>query len=238
MQPVREKALEKACSWLESMDARSARLRVEVLLGRRPIEDLVAALPSEPLAALTWLGDHRLLRHARTEELARHFEAEQRPDGSWPAPDDPGEEASLRASGAIASALARSPFGRPSALERAGAFLGGSWSIDRVQSGAWEDIVTFVPFFSHHPHELADEALQWCGRELERGFRTGAFDAVQTARVLVLCDAQALPGARVDSRELVPAILKSQRPDGGWSRQERSSVDATVDASLALSWLR
>ena len=65
-------------------------------------------------------------------------------------------------------------------------------------------------------HEDSDAILQWCGRELERGYRAGAFDAVRTARVLVDCDAPSLPGARLAAGELVAALLGEQAPDGGW----------------------
>ena len=60
--------------------------------------------------------------------------------------------------------------------------------------------------------DVADEALQWCGRELERGFRIGAFDAVRVARVFVLCDAPALPGARLAAAEVREALLRAQGP--------------------------
>ena len=62
--------------------------------------------------------------------------------------------------------------------------------------------------------------------------------AVQTARVLVHCDAHAIPGANVAASELVQAIEAEQENDGGWLDLSDPSVTArvarTLDAMAAL----
>jgi len=66
--------------------------------------------------------------------------------------------------------------------------------------------------------ERADEVLQRCGRELERGFRVGVLpgSALAAARVLLLCDAHGLPGAQLTAEELAHGLLAEQAADGGW----------------------
>ena len=83
---------------------------------------------------------------------------------------------------------------------------------------------------------MADEALQWCGRELERGFRTGSIDAVRTARVFALCDAAALPGARLRADEVAAALLREQDSDGAFGA-EPARLRATCEAALGLRQL-
>ena len=111
-----------------------------------------------------------------------------------------------------------------------------------MKGGEWQAIAAFSHFFANVPHELADAALQWCGRELERGYRTGAFDALAAARVLLWCDAHAIPGARLGVDELLGALLAEQRGDGGWPAPGASPdarVARTLDALAALSrWCR
>jgi hypothetical protein len=56
----------------------------------------------------------------------------------------------------------------------------------------------------------------------------------------VLCRAHALPGAKLDARELVPALLADQAGDGGFGAAggpEPERVERTLDAMLALARL-
>jgi len=90
-------------------------------------------------------------------------------------------------------------------------------------------------FFSSVDHEAGDTALQWSGRALERSYRAGDFSALDTARVLLLCDAVGLPGAGIDPGELVRGVLDQQRDDGGWPAGAGADrIEATLDAALAL----
>jgi hypothetical protein len=87
-------------------------------------------------------------------------------------------------------------------------------------------------WFSLNESELSDAALQWCGRELERGFRSRACDALRAARVFVLCHASALPGASLTGRELCQALAGEQTADGGFALSARALAGAPVEAAL------
>jgi hypothetical protein len=233
------------------------QLRVDVLVGEQPgravapwveerqsREGAVASLanPSEIGLRSTaqWLGtleDLRLLHLACAERAAAYCASTQRPDGGFiPAPEADAEEC-LIFTASLAGTLARLASVRPAVLDAAGEYLASRWSVEQVQGGDRRVIAAWLHFFASHPHELSDAALQWCGRELEGGFRSGRFDAVATARVFVACDARALPGARLDVDELVAAVLGEQARDGGfgdptWDGPAR--VPTTSDAILAL----
>ena len=156
---------------------------------------------------------------------------EQADDGSWSAgdggPDGADEGERILTTATVAGELGKTIFVRPAALDAAGEFLGRLWSPDRVQGFVLPAVAAWSVFFANVLHDLADEGLQWCGRELERGYRTGRFDPVETGRVLVACDARALPGGRVDAPELIEAVCATQRPDGSFGAPDRT-YDALV----------
>jgi hypothetical protein len=252
-----EGALARAREFVARCGSALAGLRADALLGAAPPARLVAAVEARqrgdgavgPLEgaggadvattarALALLDDHGCLHHPCAERAALWLASAQQRDGSFSPAAGAGGDERLLFTAPLAARLARMGCVRESALEAAGGFVAAGFSVERVQRGDLEMLAGFLPFFTSHPHELADAALQWCGRELERGFRTGRFDAVQTARVLVLCDARALPGARVDARELVPALLASQAGDGGFGSPDAPGgerVEPTLDAMLAL----
>jgi hypothetical protein len=161
----------------------------------------------------------------------------QRSDGSWAPEDDASEAAALEATGMLAGLLARTACVRLSRLDAAAAWLAERFAPERVQGFAWDALRAYAAAFANLPHENADGILQWCGRELERGFRVGTFDAVRTARVLVDCDAPSLPGARLGAEELVAALLSAQAEDGGFPAPHGVAGDAverTLDALAAL----
>ena len=88
-----------------------------------------------------------------------------------------------------------------------------------MQSGSYPAIAGYLHAFATVPAEVdeADAALQWCGRELERGYRIGAFGAApRSATCFVRCDAIAVPGTRIQAAEIARALLLEQRPDGGF----------------------
>ena len=99
-------------------------------------------------------------------------------------------------------------------------------------------LAAFGAWFSSvgNQDELADGALQWVGRELERGFRDGVHDAVHTVRVLLHCDASAVPGAGLAPGELLDRLLGEQGGDGGFAELAMGSdavrVEPTFDAML------
>jgi len=250
-------ALARARAFLGAQGAQSELLRLEVLLGERPPTDLEQALapwrsPGDDvcvaLGVLEALADAECLRVALAAELAQSLQSSQQPDGSWRAPGGPGREPvglllgprdALFLTGMLGAFLGRTARSNAFALRAAGGFLGRHWSPALVQSGSWHAISAYAHFFSNVPHDLGDAVLQWCGRELERGFRDGAIDAVWAARVFTLCDAHALPGARLDARELVPALLHAQSVDGGWPASTTAArVSNTLWAALGLVKLR
>jgi hypothetical protein len=248
-------ALAKARAFLATQGAQGDLLRLEVLLGERPSSALEQALapwrssgndPCAALEVLEALADAACLRAGLAEEVARSLQSSQQPDGSWRATGDRGEPGlllgpreALFLTGMLGAFLGRTARSSAFALRAAGGFLARHWSPALVQSGSWHAISAYAHFFSNVPHDLGDAVLQWCGRELERGFRDGAIDAVWAARVFTLCDAHALPGARLDARELVPALLQTQSVDGGWPAPTTPArVSNTLWAALGLVKLR
>lgn len=196
------------------------------------------AAPDPALAAtlrgLTLLDALGLLDHPLAERAAAWLLARQAPDGGW---SEPGADEGRRIvlTGEVAGLLAKTPFARASALARAEAFLARGWSVERVQGPRHAPILAYVHALAHVPSELADEVLQWCGRELERGFRTNAFAPLAVARVFLRARARALPGARIEPGELVASLLAAQQPDGGWPAEPGTPRElATLEAVEAL----
>jgi hypothetical protein len=179
------------------------------------------------LAALARLDALGLLDHPLGERAASFVLAAQQADGGW-GEAGADEERRIALSGEAAGLLAKTPFARASALARAERFLAAHWSVERVQGPRYAPILAYVHALAHVPSELADEALQWCGRELERGFRTHAFGGVAVARVFLRARARALPGCAVAASEVVATLLAAQAPDGGWPDAPR--VLATLEA--------
>jgi hypothetical protein len=252
-------AISRAVTAADAFVARAAapleRAWWEVLLRRESAGPLLAALaasqapsgalpawstnePGSPLAAtlgvLARLDALGLLDHPVGEGAAGFVLAAQQPDGGWdePAADD---ERRIALTGEAAGLLAKAPFARASALLRAEAFLGARWSVERVQGPTYAPILAYVHALAHVPSERADEVLQWCGRELERGFRTQAFEGLAVARVFLRARARALPGCGVEASEVVATVLAAQTPDGGWPAGPGASrAGATLDAVEAL----
>lgn len=186
------------------------------------------------IEALAWLDALAIRDCEPTRRACVYLSAAQQEDGCWrePGADDVDP---LGLTAAVASSLAKTRFGPASVLDRASTYLAGRWSVDLVQAGDFVPIEGYLHLLSNYPSDLSDEALQWCGRELERGFRTGAFGPVQVARLFVLCEAFALPGARLDGGEMVDALREAQQPDGGWPAcNEAARTATTLDAAVSL----
>ncbi|HKJ25212.1 MAG TPA: hypothetical protein VKB65_10350, partial [Myxococcota bacterium] len=158
-------------------------------------------------------------------------------DGSWGDAGAPLEER-IALTADVAGFLTKTLRLRPRVQNAADIFLCRTWSPDRVKTGDWGPIAAYAHFFSVNESELADPILQWCGRELERGFRTRHFDAVATARVFLRCRAVALPGASLSAAELCAALANEQTEDGGFALSARAlsgePVEAALDALAAL----
>jgi hypothetical protein len=161
------------------------------------------ARPAELAPPLGVCADLRALHAPFVQAAAAQLAAAQLPDGGF---EGAGLPERIAISAMLGGYLARSPYVRPTTLDAVGDFLSSHWSPDLVQSGVWANIAGYAHYFANAPHEAADEILQWCGRELERGFRTQMFRAVETMRVLALCDAHAIPGATLSRDELAVAL--------------------------------
>ncbi|MEZ4332600.1 MAG: hypothetical protein R3F35_12635 [Myxococcota bacterium] len=201
------------------------------------------------LEAFLVAADAGVLHGAWVESAARALEARQALDGAFRVRS--GAETSSGSSavgeddassdvfftGMVAGMLGRTPFSRPATLERAGAFLAERFSPDAVENG-YSALLAYSLFFTNAGHERADEALQWCGRALEKGFRSRRNDALVTLRVLLSCDAQAMPGASFDVVELLERLLEEQARDGGFAELALGGPAArttqTFDAMLAI----
>jgi len=186
------------------------------------------------------LDDARGLHLDPARSICVGLESSQATDGSWGSVEC-GEDARIFATGMLAGHFAKTRYARASMLDCAAEFLAARFTPDRVQGGAWDGIAAYSHLFANFPHEEADAILQWTGRELERGFRSGRFDAVRTARVIVYCDAPSVPGARLGATEVREQLIGEQQADGGWLSLADPSPEArvrhTCDALAALNRL-
>ena len=254
--PQPDPTLARARAFVGQHGGELARLRVRALMGEAEPAGLVQVLEDrqEPggaigsfdggerglgstTEALEWLGDLQLLGLPCAERAAGFVVSSQLADGSFGEPPDAQLETRLQQSGRLAPVLARMVCVPLARLESVGEFLAAQFSVGRVQAGGFEDLAPFLPFFAIHPHELSDAALQWCGRELERSFRSGRLSPLEAGRLFVRSVARSLPATRLDGREILPALLATQRADGSFGAdgcEARSRVGETLDAILVL----
>jgi hypothetical protein len=229
-------AAERAAAFVGAHGAALDRARAEVLLGSASIEAVLVGLAGEAaqqsLSDLEQLlavcDDLRALHAPPVERACAQLGAAQRADGAWS--DDAVDV--VRATGMLGGYLAKTRFARVETLQAAADFLAARWSPDLVKGLQWGNLAAYSHLFANFDHERSDEILQWCGRELERGYRTGGFDAVRTARILVTCDAHALPGAQLKAQELVGALQAEQGADGSWQPSPGATPSARVEHTL------
>jgi hypothetical protein len=243
MQPLAlSRAVERAAAYVDARGGALARARAAALVGRGRASDAVAQLaPARSEAAslrcaLEVCDDLRALADPRAAQWAEELASHQAGDGGF-APGLP-LEVRLFETGMSAGHLAKMSAARPAVLFAAADFLARHWTPDRVQGGSWRAIAAYAHCFANADHDASDAILQWCGRELGRAFVTRSFDAVRTARVLVYCDAHALPGAQIAREDLVVALLSEQDADGGFAEWQgegaRDAVASTLDGLVAL----
>jgi hypothetical protein len=235
-------AVERAAAFIAKHADAQSRACADALLGHGDAGAVVASLepdegdPEQLRAALAICDDLRALADPRIEGWIGALVRTQDADGGFaagaPVP------ARLFETGMLAGHIAKTRYARPEVLLSAGDFLARHWDPDLVREGSWNAIAAYAHFFANADHDAADAVLQWCGRELSRGFLTRAFDAVRTARVLVYCDAHGLPGAELGVEELVVALITEQAPDGSFAAWEgegaRDRVASTLDGLVAL----
>jgi hypothetical protein len=194
------------------------------------------------LEALLIAADARIVHSDWIESAVRLLESKQAPDGAFRVRALGDSSAACQAdvfwTGMVAGVMGRTPVSRPQALEAAGQFLADRFDPEAVEHDGYTALLGFSHFFTNVAHELSDEALQWCGRALEKGFRSRHLDAVATLRVLLTCDAQAMPGATFDVAELLERLLEEQARDGGFAELALGGpamrTTQTFDAMLAL----
>jgi hypothetical protein len=242
-------AVQRAAAFVESAGDEVAIERARALTGTQPASVVVERLrdlgPEPPvsrlLRALGILDDLLCMNANPVERACERLAAVQQRDGSWSDREDAPEDERIFSTGMIAGYLAKTPFVRQSILASAADFLASRWEPERVKGSAWGANAAYFHCFALVRHEQADAILQWCGRELERGFLMGVYDAVRTARVFALCRAHALPGSRLAASELVARILDEQMDDGGYAlpgdTSHRARVAQTLDALVALERL-
>ena len=197
------------------------------------LASLLPGAPEGPGVASTADGMSALLAASIREgdvleRAAGYLQAKQQADGSWRDAAVREPLAALALCGHVCGVLGQTPYARLRTLDRGIEALADGWSVDRVQEGRLDVIAGYLHALSACHSELADEALQWCGRELERGWRTGGFAAPAVARVFVLCDAAALPAAKVAADDVAAALLAAQREDGSWDGSLRSTLEAAA----------
>jgi hypothetical protein len=246
-------AFARARSFVAGLGDGLARVRAGAVLGDVPPGALSAALRARQaedgsfglagdavagtFSGLAVLADADVVDGPEVARAVAWLESRQEADGGWSPPPGAAPGARLVLAGLVAGLLARGSCARGASLARAGRLLAEGWTPDRVRGGDFGMIAAYAGFFARTPHPLSDAGLQWCGRELERAFRSGRLGPLQTARVLVLADAPALPGGRIPPEDLVAALLETQSDDGGWLGGEAPAVrraDATVEALVAL----
>jgi hypothetical protein len=213
----------------------------ELLRARQRHDGCLGDAPGEGLAqtrrALGLLDDLRALDGPLVERACAWLVRVQADDGGF-AEGRP-EQQRIVVTGLLVGHLAKTACARGALLDAAGDFLAQRFSPERVKSG-WEPLAAYAAAFSNLLHEQGDPILQWCGRELARGFATRRWDALRTARVLCWCDAPALPGAPLAARDLLAPIVAAQAPDGGLppAPEADPAGDAlsAADARVAATW--
>lgn len=227
-------AAARAAEFVVANGTAAERAGLAAFTGRGSVDAVVEALVPAPAAfadfrgALRLLEDLEALDHPYVAQLARELDGRQAEDGHW----GDGEEDAVFETGMLAGHLAKTPSASARCLQAAGDWLVARFSPDRLQGFQWRAIAAYAHAFANFPHDEADAILQWCGRELERGFRAERFDAVHTARVLLWCGAPSVPGARLDASELLAALFAEQAEDGAFGTRDRARC--SWDAMVAL----
>jgi hypothetical protein len=246
--------LTRAARFVAQQAGELERVYCETLLRELPAQALHAALAKQQAAdgslapwrphdaspeaatrrGLAWLGALALTDHPIAEAAVGFLAKQQAPDGGF-GPEALPAELRIAVTGETAGLLARTPFARASLLRRAEAFLARCYSPDLLQSGEYAPLLAYAHALTGLESELADEAMQWCGRELEKGWRSAHFTTLQLARVLLRAHAKGLPGAQIAPEEVATSLLAAQERDGGWPAEPGvDRVDATLEAIEAL----
>jgi hypothetical protein len=182
------------------------------------------------LDALGMLSDLGQLTGPCAERAVGFLESVQAADGSFGGAIEP--EDRLSGTAQLGGLMARTRYVRPEALDGISRFLALYWEPSRVEGGQYFSLSGHASFFTNVKHEESDAALQWCGRELERGFRQRRLEACTLLGILLRCDTATLPGATLTPEELLTALLVEQARDGGFGALEPGGPPARVEPTL------
>ena len=182
------------------------------------------------LDALGMLSGLRQLGGTGIERTVAFVEGQQRDDGSFGEAHE--AEFRLAGTGLLGGLLARTRYVRPACLAGIARFLGAHWDPSRVEGGRDVALSGYASFFTNVRDDQSDAVLQWCGRELERGFRTRRLEACALLSILLRCDVAMLPGATLAPDELLDALLGEQAGDGGFAALEPGGPGARVEPTL------
>ncbi len=257
-------ALQRAWAFVEREGSDFDRLRFLVLLDRETPEALLervsalqddAGLFSAPvdgeelpgggrvantLRVLCALDDCESLRGPAVERCIAALSALQRSDGLIEEEGGSDEEHRLFLTGTCGAYFVKSGCARLPTIDGAVEALARAWSQERVSALSWPLLASYTHLLTNLSHEIGDEALAWCGRELDKGIGGGELSALEVARIFLFCDAFALPGGATDGDALLGPLLSAQREDGSFApapdRLGLQTVgEATLSAVLALS---
>lgn len=202
--------------------------------------DKPEAGPSSSLVVLALLDDHGLLQGELAGQCVQGLSKLQEADGSWGTRSSSELDESLFLTAMLASYLVKSGQARLTVTDAALEAVMAQWSHQRVNASSWKILGAYSHLLTHQPHELADEALHWCGRELAKGLRGGLIRPLELARIFLFCDVFALPGLPEEGVDLMGLIAQEQADDGGFAASPSSlglstKPEATLTAVLALS---
>lgn len=220
-----------AVEFLDSLEAlQDERGAIAPMDGSGAEADLLSTATALGRLETLGLGDHPV-----PERACIFLCGLQGDDGGWAPHGSTDLSERIEWTGRIGGLLAGTPFARQSVLSAAEEFLAAHWSVDRVKGPNYAVILAYFRSLTQMQSEIADEALQWCGKELEYGFRSQLFTPLATARVFLRAGVRALPGANLEANELVTALITAQQDDGSWPPDEsRDPVEATTEAIEAL----
>lgn len=209
----------------------AAELAAEALVERQLPDGSFGEL-AETRRVLVLLDDVGARGGPVLERACAWLRSTQSAEGCW---GRCGEEAVFE-TGVLAGILARSSCAPAPVLDAAAEWLAARFTPDAVKGFRWRPLAAHAAAFANLPHEAGDGILQWCGRELERGWRAGRFDALQVARLLLWCDTSSLPGGSVAMGEVLPALRASQAGDGSFRADAAmaQACQATWDGLVAL----
>ena len=120
-------------------------------------------------------------------------------------------------------------------LHAAQGFLASHWAVERMRRSGWPLVAAYAHFYTNVRDDDSEVALPWCGRELERGYRAHEYTAREAMRILLYCDASALPGSNFDIADLLTSLISEQNPDGSFKTSVETDAPQTAPTLDAMS---